>query len=508
MTDMLTMLLDRLLWPSCLVKERACRELASLLTREPPAAGFEDALVSWIVRQPLESTCAYGILVFVKARLDGARFDTGRIEKLAKEVSSPSYLSALFFQELGVHVDEGAAQHSAEFPATFSPPEFFMRHVESFLPPAFHDWAQMIEDTERIPFIRQWSFEWENLMSREGLEARTDAAEYWGRPSSDKRFAPADSRISEVYRSAFLRALAWASRFRKVDSRTALFFAAKTCPVDLALWQIPVGQAPTWWPFVQATSGQMDTTPAEVWSRIEQLWQKQTACQQWNGGDVGNQQVLLAAGGLVSPAPHSSELKILGGFQRCLGSRPPELAEVYEAVRKAPHKDALLIRSQWHSLLRCTGKLSSAPNGAFTVRVADWDMLPATVSLRSPTVPRWQAWRMHYALRAPMPFLTDNALAIEANPVAVQFRSKSGGESKWRDWHRGVQEEYARNQPEPAGYYLTAPRAWIESLERQLVAKFVWICELNSFCTKRLSDEAETVSDYRSFGTSLIVLPD
>lgn len=510
MTDTLTMLLDRLLWPSCLVKERACRELASFLVQKPSSAGFEDALTGWIVRQPLASTCAYGILVLIKAKLDGARLDTDRLAKLASEIKSSSLLSALLFEELGVRVSGESGGHSGEAPANFSPSGFFERYVESFLPPVIHDWAQRIEDIERIPFIRQWSYEWQTLMKREGWEASADAGEYWGRPSSDKRFGPADTRISEVYRSAFLRALAWASQCRKIDTNTVLYFAAKTCPVDLALWQIPVARAPTWWPFVQTTtSNRMDTTPAEVWSCVDQLWQRQTARQQWDGsGPLGNDEVLLAAGGPVSFAPHSSELRILGAFQRCLGSKLPDLGKAFESILRAPHRDAHLVRTQWNSLLRCTGKLTSVPEGAFAERAEDWGLVPATVSLHLSTVPRWQAWRMHHPLRAPLPFLSDNFLTIEANSARVRFVAQSGEEASWRDWHRGVQEETDRKQPEPAGYFVTAPRSWVEAAERRLGARFIWICELNAYYTKDLSEDAETVSDYRSFGASSIVLPD
>lgn len=507
MTDTLIMLLDRLHWPSCFVKERACRELASLLTQNSPNPVLDDALANWIVRQPLESTCVYGLLVLVKAKLDGARLDFERLGKLAIEMKAPSLLSVLLFEELGVAVNDETSGHSGEAPANFSPPKFFARYVESFLPPAVHDWAQRIEEIEHIPFIRQWSYEWQNLMEREGYAASTEAAEYWGGPSSDKQFAPADTRISEVYRSAFLRALAWASQCGRIKANTALYFASKICPVDLALWEIPVARAPAWWPIVQATTSPLDTTPAEVWLRVGLLWLKQGARQPWDSGPLGNDEVLLAAGGPVCIAPHSTELKILGAFQRCLGSKSPELSEAFEAVKLAPHNYAQLVQTQWNSRLRCTGKLTCGSEGGFAARVEDWGLVPATLSLHLPTVPRWQAWRMHHALRAPLPFVCGGSLTIEPAESCLHFAANPGQKASWHDWHRGIQEQSDRKQPEPAGYFLTAPRSWIEATEKRLGAQFIWLCELNAHYSKGWSDDAETVSDYRSFGASSIVLP-
>lgn len=506
--DRLSMLFDRLLWPSCYVKERACRELAALFIQNSSVPAFSDALFAWIVRQQLESTCAYGLLVLVRAKLDGALVDASRVGKLASQIKAPSLLSALLFEELGLPVDENISKHSGEAPSNYSSPGFFGEHVESFLPPVVHDWAQRIEENERVPFMRQWSYEWSVLMGREGIEASTEAGKYWARSSSHKRFAPADTRISEIYRSAFLRALAWASQCRKVKYQNTRFFAARTCPVDVALWRIAVSRAPDWWPFVHAPTGTMDTTPADVWSKVGQLWKKQSAQEPWKTCPLGRDDVLLAAAGPVCLAPHSTELRIWGAFQRCFGAKSPELAAVVETIVAALDGKGRWIRFDEQSLLRCTGALTGAPAKAFAVRVEDWGLVPATFPLCLPTVPRWQAWRMHYSLLAPLPFLADCVLKAELNLSCLQFSPESGPKASWHDWHLGIQERSDRKRAERAGCFLSAPRSWVETAENQLGAKFVWICRLDSHYSKDWSDETESVSDYRIFGATSIVIPE
>ena len=142
------------------------------------------------------------------------------------------------------------------------------------------------------------------------------------------------------------------------------------------------------------------------------------------------------------------------------------------------------------------------------MRVEDWGLVPATLALHLPTVPRWQSWRMHHSLRAPLPILNGRTLTIGSNAAGLQFTAADGQKGSWQDWHRGIQEQSERKQPEPAGYFLTVPRAWIKATEKRLGAHFVWLCELEAYYSKGWSDDAETVSDYRAFGTSSIVLPD
>lgn len=162
-------------------------------------------------------------------------------------------------------------------------------------------------------------------MAKEGLEASTRAGEYWGARRSQEVFCPADTRISEVYRSAFLRALAWAYLRGSLGEEEALFFASKTCPVDLALWRVSFGQAPSWWPFASSSEGPLDLTPTKVWAQLAKILEGQNGSIEDGLSATWANRILLAASGPVSHAPRPSELTVLGAFQACLGPDAPNL---------------------------------------------------------------------------------------------------------------------------------------------------------------------------------------
>lgn len=506
----LSLLLDRLLWPSCLVKERACRELADLLNQPSPPDGFSGALEKWTAEQTLETTCAYGLLVLLRAKLEGKHFHTEDLGALGRRLKSPSLLAALLLRELGAPVELAAyTAHSEDAPHGVSAPDFFIDHVESFLPPIYLQWAENLEDATRLPFIRQWAFEWQQLMQREGLKPTTRPGEYWGAPRSRKRFAPAETRIAEVYRSAFLRSLAWALQSGGLDEHNALVFAAKTCPVDLALWLIPVGQLPSWWPFVSSEHEVIDATPVKAWTQVEVLWKKQDSSVAWTDSDaLGGGRILLAASGPVSVSPRSCELQVLGAFQRCLGSNTPNLKEVFEVVRQGGAGHHRAIRKNWDSKLASTGTLTGASLESSKVCLDDWELFPANAYLRPPTTPRWQAWRMNHALRVPLPPLNGGELAISLQDGRLVFTGKRDGAAIWQDWHLGIHEERDANLPEPSGYWLTAPRSWIEETANRLGARFVWICQLKAYHPHEWQDQVQVAADYRVLGSSSIVLPE
>jgi len=160
MSTSLTLLLDRLLWPSCLVKERACRELAGLLNQPSPPPGLDVALENWIAGQPLETTCAYGLLVLLRAKLDRGTVHAEKLSGLARSLKSPSLLAALLLKELGLTVGLSEfAVDSGEVPQDFAIPDFFSGYVQRFLPPVYCEWAEWLDVTIHGSFIRHWAFE-------------------------------------------------------------------------------------------------------------------------------------------------------------------------------------------------------------------------------------------------------------------------------------------------------------------------------------------------------------
>jgi hypothetical protein len=64
---------------------------------------------------------------------------------------------------------------------------------------------------------------------------------------NDRVVPGASFHLSEIYRSAFLRALAWFHQLRKISEFDYAMYSARTCPVDLSCWEIKTKDVPEWW---------------------------------------------------------------------------------------------------------------------------------------------------------------------------------------------------------------------------------------------------------------------
>src|SRR5207245_1790215 len=135
--------------------------------------------------------------------------------------------------------------------------------------------------------------------------------------------------MSEAYRSAFLRTLAWAVVDRGIPQGEALFLAARACPVDLELWPLRPSRRPAWWPHSHKANASIDVGPGEIWEQIALLWEKQRKAQPWGADEaMGGDWMLASGNGLITWGEHSYMLEIFGGFQKCLGPKVPDIYEV------------------------------------------------------------------------------------------------------------------------------------------------------------------------------------
>jgi hypothetical protein len=233
----LMLLFTQLAWPSGLVRERACVQIAKLLLDPEHSDVTLHYLFLWMKTQQLESLAALGLLPLLRARLDRSDFNLPRVEDLTSAISRPSLLSALLLHDLFPNDSESlehSLRHSGDVPQGFSPDVFFGKYVETFLPPYFDFLAGLIEESEVIAFRRHWAFEWQRLVDETGVKLTDRNLYFWfGSGSEKERVFATDTKLSEVYRSAFLRALAWAVSSDRMDASGAIVLAEETCPVNL-----------------------------------------------------------------------------------------------------------------------------------------------------------------------------------------------------------------------------------------------------------------------------------
>ena len=135
-----------------------------------------------------------------------------RISERSAAIAKPSILADMILQHVcGWRKAGWDTAHSGAAPASFNPPPYFLENQSAQVPPILGTVLRRAEKESGIPLHRQWAFEWQDVMERTG-------SPYSGYPYHfvDTKFRNAgvigqlSLRQCAVYRSAFLRTLAYA----------------------------------------------------------------------------------------------------------------------------------------------------------------------------------------------------------------------------------------------------------------------------------------------------------
>jgi len=500
----LSWLLSRLTWPSIMVRERACVELAALLLHPQLGDVTHSALLHWIAAQRLESLAAVGILPFLRAQMQDDAYNAP-LADLTKALHAPSLLAWLLLNELDLGhslLFAEACQHAETAPQDFTPEPFFAKYVENFLPPGYADLIREVEQHESIALWRQWAFEWQRLFTDLEITPSRDELDDWHRlfPGGE-HYAGIDTTLSEVYRSAFLRTLAWAVE-QGVHPQIVQFLAAITCPVDLDLWRVAPHVRPTWWPQIVQPKGQIDTTAADIWQQVEALWE-----QYRTGG--GDENTIVAASGIVYHQESIYNLEIFGLFQSCIGPETPELADITAWCSGAANAKDVVLTVDRPSPLRFGGVIANRPPESMQQRFADWLVLPATCPVtHSRSVPRWQLWRIVRDIWLPAPYLAESPLTVTCEPYEMVVRAGENQIGWWVDWADGLGETMIEGVPPKSGQVLSVASEAIAKFAQQRKMTFCWLCKLTGYYRERQSQEfAASFAEQRMYGASRILRP-
>ena len=147
----LDLLLQRLTWPSGLVRERACVSLGSLMADVEFGAEVASAVLAWMAVQKLESVVVFGLLALFQAKNRGVCIPPW--DAVSRQLLKPSLLSwliarSLFEEPIGDPAVRG--MHSGAASAGFEADPFFLRYAKAFVPPVYLEHARHT-DTKYSP---------------------------------------------------------------------------------------------------------------------------------------------------------------------------------------------------------------------------------------------------------------------------------------------------------------------------------------------------------------------
>lgn len=500
-------LFSRLTWPSLLVQERAANSIGSLILDKENGSGFKELLMKWMASQLLESVAAKAILVLLRSKILNPTIKTFSISELLTIYPKRSLLSWLLFSAYDSSYDEPIGNsliHSGSVPDNYLGDPFFNKFITGFLPPIYDYWAKHIEKEEGFSFHKQWEYEWITFINQLGITPSVIPMDhFWGAKTNGLRYSAIDTEMSEVYRSAFLRALAYTLEHGFISEDNALFLAAEICPIDLELWRISPEIRPDWWPKESMVQRQTDSAIGTIWDQVEKLWSAQP---EFLSTSDGEKWVLSEATGFIQQDESVYDLEIYGAFQKCHGPEAPDLEEIinwFKGERNIKGYNKVLTKCP--SLLYFAGLIEPENINELVRKFDDWTLLPVSGRAHTITTPRWQAWRMFRNIWLPSPCMGVPQVSFSAEKNSLIIRDHNRIIGKWNDWTDGLSEKYFSNVPPRTGQYLLMPKNIIEEFSHRTNSTFCWLCRLNIYYKENSYDDYKLMTDHRSFGQSKLI---
>ena len=347
-------------------------------------------LLNWIGSQTLESRAVLGLMPLVNALVRAPESDMG-LDDVQAAIRCPSLLSHLVFLELQSDERDWALPvmpHSGDAPNQFLARDTFYQYNRTFVPPIHAIRAERME-SEGIPLLRQWAYEWEVLFKRESPAASVNVAWRFHGRQEEERYVSTDFFLSEIYWSALLRALAWLASLQEVPTSRVWGPVAAVAPIDLGLWKVAPSRPPAWWPSPADPDGPIDTVPGRVWDSVAATWDRQR-----NGQD----RIIVAAGGRVYDGDTIYDLEILGAFYVSTGPNRGDVGELFDALNSA--SGAVGSRP-----LHFGGTVAPVNPSSLAEDCGDLSVVPASLQVAPVGSSRWQYWRHFRSIRVLAPYV-------------------------------------------------------------------------------------------------------
>ncbi len=242
----LSFLFERLKWPVPMSRWRTAKEIRNLLNDAGTRSSTEDALLDYLDQCNTESeVCEILTIVFLTS-------PAGRPLRtvLASRLHCPSILADIILERTYGHgngIGRWRQAHSGQAPADFEGGSYFEEHKTAHVPTILMNNLTHLESVSGYPFLQHWAYEWKTLRDKLGTHY-TRYPYYFGDVSETRAGIIGQywQRMSEVYRSAYLRTLAYAVSEWSLPQRIAESYVLDTVHGIAGLFDLEPGARPAW----------------------------------------------------------------------------------------------------------------------------------------------------------------------------------------------------------------------------------------------------------------------
>ena len=506
--DEVDLLFQRLIWPSSLVRERAATAIGNLLSNSSEKEEIYKRLLNWISNWKVESIIAMGLLSINKAfQVCKKKSDLPfvKIENIINSIQVNSIIIEELLKEIASETKEKINRFPQyailkELKLSYEANNFFNKYIKMILAPIYFIRAQKIEEKTRKPFIKIWAYNAEMLAKKENIELNSDLY-FFGRHKNDKLLIGFSTKVSEIYRSGFLRVLHGFHSEGLISLDFYLRYSFATLPVDLSFWNILPNRVPEWWPKLigPEDGGKKDKlSTIQLKEPIENILKYKK-----------NNKIVLATEGAIRPTEGWGEnlkhsFSLIGFGYKVIGSDFPKPEEVTKEILYslqtllAPTKAEYPISFLKNSLLFDS---FSEP-----IQIKDLVAFPLITRNINLIINLWRHFRcINQSFNIVDELRSSLSISIKYNRWVYEDQNNNEVVI-FKDWLEGLQERYEFEMPIPHGHYVLIDDSFLSKKLKEYELRLGYILKTTFRTKKHSHDVAQKIDNFKFLNVSRIIL--
>lgn len=502
-------LIQRLLWPSPLIRERAANGIGNLLCFSNNREPVFSAILGYIKNEKMESAIALYLLSIIKAfYIYEGKIDLSYID--LKRVVDSLPFSSLVIEQLILEL-AGVSGQSIRYtlsdkaitlcPDDYTINKFFSRHIKTFLAPIYSLRGQEIERQTGKAFTKQWCFTADEIAKDSKVDFSSNQVYYYARTEHDKFLLGFSSRISEVYRSAFLRVLQHFYKEGLIPLDFYLEYGYATLPTDLSRWKVQLTSQPEWWPkmaYKTKSEDDKQLTPVSLKNPIEELLK------------ATDNKILLAAEGAIEPYEGfqendpTSSFALLSFAYKVVGVNIPTAQKVKQAIMYSPVLSLIpsATKRPFHFWENHPTYLVSEKE----IKIDDLLIYPLIAREDSLCISLWQSFRERGALFNLMPSLSKD-LNFLVHKYEWLYQDTNAKIISWHaGWVGGIKERYEPEMPNPYGQHVFMDKTYLDKWLSDKKLRLGYIQQITYRYKQNSYDKSKIFEDLKLVNVSSIII--
>ena len=480
------LLLQRMLSPSGMVRERTCNTLGELLVKNNKMSfQIADILLQWISEQELEIFHCIGLLPFIRAKQLNPKTKSPDIKIFIKANNRPTLLSQVLLKQLFPDYNNSTLVNNfvASIPHDFQIDDKFFDDIKRM--PGIY--IARIDTLSQYVGPEIWKrLAYESKLKEENIQCFSDPY-HCGR-LDDEHFVAYDNQRTDVLMSAFLRTMNWLETQGREFEFIAYFNSLLALPIDLALWNLSPGEPPKWWLLKKKQkNNKIDIDIPPIFSSLETIFKKQEKAKM----------LPMMISGRILEDKEIYDLEIISFLQRSMGKNMPSQDVIIKELLKYKIISLKNITPEFEGIVQYTPMRS--------ICLVDWEVIPLVGMGLPYSFSKWQRWRMMRGVYLPMPGLFPESYTIknEHDRLSIHLNNKEVG--FWQDWNMGITEKIHSNILPRSGQHVMLNRSIIDQFCQDTGFNYCWACSIKGYKQEHGYGEYKEFTFSKIIGASSII---